>query len=179
MSALKQPGFCPHLCITQSATNQHPTACLRRAANLKGNTNMYQQIKASRQRQNEKGFTLIELLIVVVILGILAAVVIFASAGFKNKGAAESCKTTVSSVKTAVEAYHVDDPNALYPGVFTGATGIEPKYFDLNGITQSVAAGVTTVTGKGWSFTMTFGAVVAPATGSTSPPSAYTACLVP
>ncbi len=137
---------------------------------------MYQRIKAARN--NEGGFTLIELLIVIVILGILAGVVIFASAGFKNKGAAEACKTNLSSVKTAVEAYHVDDANALYPGDWAGLTGGPTAYFDANGVTAPLALGVNTVTGKGWTFTMTFGAVVAPATGAVNPPT-YGACLVP
>jgi prepilin-type N-terminal cleavage/methylation domain-containing protein len=120
---------------------------------------MYQRIKASRE--NESGFTLIELLIVVVILGILAAVVIFASAGFKNKGAAESCKTTVASVKTAAEAFHVDSANALFPAKWDDLTGgAGTSYFDMNGITMvPVAAGndgssgkPVYIRGKGWDF---------------------------
>ena len=113
---------------------------------------MYQRIKASRE--NESGFTLIELLIVVVILGILAAVVIFASAGFKNKGAAESCKTTVASVKTAAEAFHVDSSAALYPSKWSDLA----TYFDANGITALPAANDGSIgkpvfiTGKGWDF---------------------------
>jgi prepilin-type N-terminal cleavage/methylation domain-containing protein len=130
-----------------------------------------------KARENEGGFTLIELLIVIVILGILAGVVIFASLGFKNKGATEACKTTVSSVKTAIEAYHVDDPNALFPLAYTG---IDPTYFDGNGVTATVAAGVTTVKGKGWNFPVTFGAAVVPAAvpaGSAAPPT-YGACVI-
>jgi prepilin-type N-terminal cleavage/methylation domain-containing protein len=150
------------------------------AANLKGNTNMYQRIKASRE--NESGFTLIELLIVVVILGILAAVVIFASAGFKNKGAAESCKTTVASVKTAAEAFHVDSASALYPANWADATGpAATPYFDLNGISMvPVAAGndgsagkPVYIRGKGWDFKWESGytpAVVLPPTPAVNNP---------
>lgn len=133
------------------------------------NKTMIDRIRASKEK--EGGFTLIELLIVIVILGILAGVVIFASAGFKNKGAAEACKTTLSSVKTAAEAYHVDDPDALFPGVWDTATGITPKYFEPNGITATNTAGSTwNIKGKGWDFNMTFGAIVAPATGATAAP---------
>ncbi len=136
---------------------------------------MYQRIKASRQ--NESGFTLIELLIVVVILGILAAVVIFASAGFKNKGAAESCKTTLSSVKTAAEAFHVDNDKALFPSSWDAANPITStaagvtSYFEGNGVTATLTAGTTwNVTGKGWDFNMTFGTTAAAATGSPTAP---------
>lgn len=141
---------------------------------------MYDRIR--KARENEGGFTLIELLIVIVILGILAGVVIFASLGFKNKGATEACKTTVSSVKTAIEAYHVDDPSALFPAAYNGATtGIDPKYFDGNGVvaTEAGTPVVATVKGKGWSFIVTFGAIVAASAppGSANPPT-VSACTI-
>lgn len=119
---------------------------------------MYQRIQASKKK--EGGFTLIELLIVVVILGILAAVVIFASAGFANKGALEACKTTVTSVKTANEAFHVDSATAVFP---TTWAQISPLYFDDNGVTPSApVAGVITVTGKGWKFGVSLVAATGP-----------------
>lgn len=113
---------------------------------------MYQRVKAARNK--ESGFTLIELLIVIVILGILAGVVIFASAGFKNKGSAEACKTNLSSVKTAVEAFHTDSATAKYPV----AWGDLATYFDANGTTFVPAAApvLPHVQGKGWSFGMAF-----------------------
>ncbi len=65
----------------------------------------------SREDWNEKslgakGFTLIELLVVIVILGILAAVVVFAVNGITDKGKTNACKTELRTVKTAVEAYN-------------------------------------------------------------------------
>ncbi|WP_405774129.1 type IV pilin protein [Streptomyces sp. NBC_00859] len=53
----------------------------------------------------EAGFTLIELLVVIVILGILAAVVVFSVRGINDKGQASACKTDKSTVQTAEEAY--------------------------------------------------------------------------
>ncbi len=117
---------------------------------------MYQRIQASKKK--EGGFTLIELLIVVVILGILAAVVIFASAGFANKGALEACRTNVSSVKTAGEAFHVDSPTAAFPANWGD---VQPTYFDPNGVAETNVAGppvVSTLTGKGWKFKVTWNA---------------------
>ena len=60
-----------------------------------------------------KGFTLIELLVVIVILGILAAVVVFAVSGIQDKGKASACKVEARTVKTAVEAYNAQWDN--YP----------------------------------------------------------------
>ncbi len=54
--------------------------------------------------KNEKGFTLIELLIVIIILGILAAVVVFAVGGITDKGVNAACKADFKSVEVAQEA---------------------------------------------------------------------------
>ncbi len=52
-----------------------------------------------------KGFTLIELLVVIVILGILAAVVVFAVSGITDRGQQSACKTDRRTIQTAAEAY--------------------------------------------------------------------------
>ena len=57
-------------------------------------------------KRNEGGFTLIELLIVVIILGILAAIVVFSVTGLNNTASASSCQTTVKTIDTAAEAYY-------------------------------------------------------------------------
>jgi general secretion pathway protein G len=67
-----------------------------------------------RRRASEKGFTLIELLVVIVILGILAAVVVFAVGGLTDKGEKSACQTDTKVLRTAEEAYYSQD--ALHPG---------------------------------------------------------------
>jgi len=57
---------------------------------------------------NRKGFTLIELLIVVVIIGILAAIAIPKFAATKDKAKLASVKTDIRNYMTAQEAYFSD-----------------------------------------------------------------------
>ena len=58
--------------------------------------------------KNRKGFTLIELLIVVVIIGILAAIAIPKFAATKDKAKLASVKTDLRNLETAEEAYFSD-----------------------------------------------------------------------
>ena len=57
----------------------------------------------------EKGFTLVELLVVIVILGILAGVVVFAVGGVTDRGQDSACRTDKRSIKTAAEAGYAKD----------------------------------------------------------------------
>ena len=56
-------------------------------------------------KRGEGGFTLIELVIVIVILGILAAVVVFAVSGINDRGTLSACKADVKSIDVAAETY--------------------------------------------------------------------------
>src|SRR5437588_2990493 len=65
---------------------------------------MLQRLRAARASQS--GFTLIELLIVIVILGVLAGIVVFAVSAFNNDGVAAACKSDAKNVEVASEAYY-------------------------------------------------------------------------
>src|SRR5438552_12571918 len=70
---------------------------------------------------NRKGFTLIELLIVVVIIGILAAIAIPKFANTKEKAYIASMKSDLRNLVTAEEAYFAD--SVKYTAAY-GAGGI-------------------------------------------------------
>jgi general secretion pathway protein G len=79
------------------------------------------QIRKHPDQQGDEGFTLIELLIVVVILGILAGIVVFAVGGITDRGKDSACKTEKKTIQTAEEAYYAKNGNyvasaALSPG---------------------------------------------------------------
>ena len=59
-------------------------------------------------RKNNQGFTLIELLIVVVIIGILAAIAIPRFSATKGKAFDAAAKTDLRNAMTAQEAYYSD-----------------------------------------------------------------------
>ncbi|MEO7520092.1 MAG: prepilin-type N-terminal cleavage/methylation domain-containing protein [Acidimicrobiales bacterium] len=68
---------------------------------------MTQRIERMRTRKarHEGGFTLIELLVVIIVLGVIAAVVVFAVRGSGDKGKAAALSADAKTMRTAQEAY--------------------------------------------------------------------------
>jgi general secretion pathway protein G len=80
-------------------------------------------------KNQDKGFTLVELLIVIVILGILATVTVFAVRGITDTGQQNACDTEAKTVVTASEAFYAEngtvpaDVQALFDANYLGDDG--------------------------------------------------------
>jgi len=97
----------------------------------------------------ELGFTLIELLIVIVVLGILAAIVVFSLTGVSGQSKTAACTTDAKSVEVAADAYQA--ANGSWPSTIDALTGT-PSYLhslptSTNGYTISLSTSTVLVDG--------------------------------
>jgi prepilin-type N-terminal cleavage/methylation domain-containing protein len=122
-------------------------------------------------RGGRAGFTLIEVLIVVVIIGILAAIAIPKFASTKEKSYVAVMRSDLRNLAVAQEAYSSDN-NTYYAGAVPNAALI---YNPSSGVTVTITEG----TASGWGATAAY-AVGTPRTcaifyGNASPPPPATA----
>src|SRR5437016_1307149 len=98
-------------------------------------------------QMNRKGFTLIELLIVVVIIGILAAIAIPKFANTKEKAYLASMKSDLRNLVTAEEAYFADSVKYT--------TNLGTAYATTSGVGTAPGQPMTiTLTADGWEATV-------------------------
>jgi prepilin-type N-terminal cleavage/methylation domain-containing protein len=140
---------------------------------------MHRMLERAR---NEEGFTLIELMIVIVILGVLAGIVLFAVGGITDRGTSAACKTDVSTIQTGVEAYFAKNgvyPPDLVPSLTDPAGGNQFLKWDSSFTGSTDATGPATSARQGQGYNIVY---QGPATGDvwvapgSTVPTASTTC---
>src|SRR6266849_5619889 len=96
--------------------------------------------------KNNKGFTLIELLIVVVIIGILAAIAIPKFANTKDKAYVAAMKSDLRNLATYEEQYAADQNGAYFAGTATIVAG-PPQSWSASAVHSQSAKTCTNTTG--------------------------------
>ncbi len=125
-----------------------------------------------------KGFTLVEILIVVIILGILAAVVMPQFTEASNDARASALESDLQTVRSQIELWKIQHLDAL-PGNVSGVTmqdqltgktdqdgslnssgafGPYLQQFPTNPYTGTNTVGATSASGQGWIYTPATGA---------------------
>jgi general secretion pathway protein G len=132
-------------------------------------------------KRNTRGFTLVEILIVVIILGILAAIVIPQFTNASNDARNNSVSSTLQTIRSQIELFkiqHADTPPVLTGGTTgtacwaimlgrsdltststttpytTGTLGPYVQQAPLNPINNNSAVGTTFSTTVGWVYTV-------------------------
>lgn len=74
-------------------------------------------------KKTRSGFTIVELLIVIVVIGILAAITIVAYNGTQARGKYTANQSSLNQINKLIQLYYAD--NGVYPGntIYTGTGG--------------------------------------------------------
>jgi prepilin-type N-terminal cleavage/methylation domain-containing protein len=105
---------------------------------------MLRQMNA--QMNNDRGFTLIELMVVVIIVGVLAAVAIPLYTGYIKNARTSEGVARVGAIMTAAKAYH--QQNSAWPAS-DGAAGFYADFTATEHFTYTMTAAGFTVTATG------------------------------
>lgn len=100
--------------------------------------------------RNKKGFTLIELLIVVVIIGILAAIAIPKFSNTKEKAYLAAMKADLRNLATYEESFAADSAGVYFAGTATSTSSLQGFRTSQN-VTVTASLATTSTGAASWS----------------------------
>ena len=80
-------------------------------------------------KQKQAGFTIVELLIVIVVIGILAAITIVAYNGIQQRGRDAQRKSDIAQIAKAMKLYAVDNGHYVEAGSNCGSGGLGSGWY--------------------------------------------------
>ena len=109
----------------------------------------YSRLETLSQQRRRRGFTLIEILIVVVILGILAAIVIPQFTNAAQDASASSARSQLQTMRSQIELYRIQNNGQIPPNPWTelianGYVRSAPNW--PGGFQEAYTSGVLTLT---------------------------------
>ncbi len=82
-----------------------------------------------KRLRRDKGFTIVELLVVIVVIGILAAIIIVSYSGVTNRAYTATAQNAADAVINKANVFFTESSTNMYPKTFTDLTGDNTKVY--------------------------------------------------
>ena len=108
------------------------------------NNSLSHYLRTASTTNSSRGFTIVELLIVIIVIGILAAIIVVAYQGVTAKANATKAQTNADSVVKKAEAYNADSSggNGTYPACDVTGTTCTAGFMSVTGL-GAMPTGIT------------------------------------